>query len=82
MLIKHLKKYNINTKAIPTLALGNVGMSLYDLVKIYTQFFTDGYYINPKYIKSKTISNKIVHKTSINKKCMVINNHTLIFKIC
>ena len=67
-LANHLKKYNINTKAIPTLALGNVGMSLYDLVKIYTQFFTDGYYMNPKYIKSITINNKTVHKTHINKK--------------
>ena len=67
-LANHLKKYNINAKPIPTLALGNVGMSLYELTKIYTQFFTEGYYLNPKFIKSITINNKIVHKTTITKK--------------
>ena len=49
-LVYNLKKYNIEAFAIPSLALGSVGMSLLDLIKIYTQFFDNGYYINIRYI--------------------------------
>lgn len=67
-LSNHLKKYNIESSPIPSLALGSVGMSLYDLTKIYTQFFTEGYYMNIKFIKQITINNHILYRTTINKK--------------
>lgn len=66
-LVYNLKKYKITASPIPSLALGSVGMSLLDLVKIYTQFFDSGYYINLRYIKSLTI-NDIEHKYKPSKK--------------
>ena len=67
-LSNHLKKYNIESDAIPSLALGSVGMSLKQLVQIYTQFFTEGYYMDIKFIKKIEIDNKTKHITKINKK--------------
>ena len=51
-LVYNLKKYDIEASAIPSLALGSVGMSLLDLIKIYTQFFDSGYYITIRYISN------------------------------
>ena len=59
-----LEKYNIKTSPLPSLALGSVGMSLYDLSKIYTQFFTDGYYITPQFIEYIYVNNKIVFQNN------------------
>lgn len=73
-LSNHLKKYNIDSNAYPSLALGSVGMSLNQLAKIYYQFFSDGYYINPKYIYS--INNQ---KISIKKS--ILNDFSTINKI-
>ena len=66
----HLKKYKIEANAYPSLALGSVGISLYDLNRIYTQFFCNGYYITPKYIKSININNK-KYLNKINKKALL-----------
>lgn len=76
-LVNHLKKYNINSNAYPSLALGSVGMSLNDLVKIYYQFFSDGYYINPKFIYAINgqrikINNVIVNDKKIIKKIKLL----------
>ena len=57
-LVYHLKKYNINSKPYPSLALGSVGMSLKELTNIYYQFFNNGLYITPKYIKQIKINNQ------------------------
>lgn len=73
-LANHLKKYNISANSYPSLALGSVGMSLNELAKIYYQFFSEGYYINPKYIYS--INNQ---KISIKKQ--ILNNISIINKI-
>lgn len=51
-LANHLKKYHIEAKPLPSLALGSVGMSLQQLVRIYSQFFTEGTYLKPTYIES------------------------------
>ncbi|MDE6408420.1 MAG: penicillin-binding protein, partial [Anaeroplasmataceae bacterium] len=51
-LANHFKTYNIVANSLPSLALGSVGMSLYDLTKIYSQFFTEGIYLEFKYITS------------------------------
>lgn len=58
-LVYNLKKYNIKASAIPSLALGSVGMSLLDLIKIYTQFFNNGYYMKLRYIYQLEINNEI-----------------------
>ncbi len=57
-LANSLKDYGIRCDAIPSLALGSVGMSLLDLTKIYTQFFLDGMYVNPRCIYKITVNNK------------------------
>lgn len=57
-LSNHLKKYNIEAKSLPSLALGSVGMSLQDLTRIYTQFFTEGKYLKLRYIEQIHIDNK------------------------
>lgn len=54
----HLKMYGIDSNVTPMLALGNVGMSLYDLCKIYTQFFSSNYK-KIRIIKSIKYNNKI-----------------------
>lgn len=64
-LANHLKSYNIVAKGIPSLALGSVGMSLYDLTRIYSQFFTEGYYLNFKYIKEILKNEKIIYQRKI-----------------
>jgi membrane peptidoglycan carboxypeptidase len=66
-LVYNLKKYNIKASPIPSLALGSIGMSLIDLVKIYTQFFNSGYYTNLRYIESLII-NDIQHNYKASKK--------------
>lgn len=68
-LVNHLKKYGIQAEPIPSLALGSIGMSLYQLTKIYTQFFTEGSYLNLQFIEKITIDNKIAyisHKKAIS----------------
>ncbi len=67
-LANHLKKYNIITESIPSLALGSVGMSLYDLTKIYSQFFTEGYYLDFKFINEIYKNDKIIYKRKIKHK--------------
>lgn len=67
-LANHFKKYNIKAESIPSLALGSVGMSLYDLIRIYSQFFTEGYYLDLKYIKEINKNNKIIYKRNIKYK--------------
>lgn len=61
-LVNHLKNYNIEAKPIPSLALGSVGMSLSKLVRIYTQFFTEGTYLKPLYIESVNLDNKKIYQ--------------------
>ena len=58
-LVYNLKKYDINASAIPSLALGSVGMSLLKLVEIYSQFFNNGYYMKFRYIHQVNISNTV-----------------------
>ncbi len=64
-LANHFKNYNIKAESIPSLALGSVGMSLYDLTKIYSQFFTEGYYLELKFIKEINKNDKIIYKRNI-----------------
>ena len=58
-LVNHLKKYNIEAKPYPSLALGSIGMSLKKLASIYYQFFQKGYYVNPTFIKEISLNTKI-----------------------
>lgn len=58
-LVNHLKKYNIQAKPLPSLALGSIGMDLKKLAAIYFQFFNNGKYIKPKAICSIRLNNKI-----------------------
>lgn len=51
-LANHFKAYNIDANSLPSLALGSIGMSLQDLTRIYSQFFTEGTYLDFKYIES------------------------------
>lgn len=60
-LANHLKKYQITAKPLPSLALGSVGMSLQQLVRIYSQFFTEGTYLKPVYIEEITIDQKKIY---------------------
>lgn len=57
-LSNHLKKYNIKAKPYPSLALGSIGMSLYQLNNIYTQFFNDGIYMHTRFINKIIINDK------------------------
>jgi membrane peptidoglycan carboxypeptidase len=58
-LVYNLKKYKIKASPIPSLALGSVGMSLLDLVQIYTQFFNNGYYMKLRFISEININDTI-----------------------
>ncbi len=57
-LVNHLKKYNIDAKPYPSLALGSVGMSLKQLMCIYYQFFVEGKYIYPRFIYEIELNDK------------------------
>lgn len=61
-LANHFKIYNLQTESLPSLALGSIGMSLYDLTRIYSQFFTEGTYLDFKYIKQITRDNQVVYQ--------------------
>lgn len=68
-LANHLKKYGLSTESLPSLALGSVGMSLNQLARIYSQFFTSGEYLTFKYIDTIKTNGKTVftsHKGSTN----------------
>lgn len=70
-LANHLKKYNITTASLPSLALGSVGMSLKKLACIYFQFFDNGKYIKPKIITNIVYNSKeYIQKT----KYSIVNN--------
>ncbi|MDE5714498.1 MAG: penicillin-binding protein [Anaeroplasmataceae bacterium] len=60
-LANHLKKYKIDTDPLPSLALGSIGMSLYDLTRIYTQFFTEGKYYSLSTIRTVKVRNKVLY---------------------
>ena len=62
-LTNHLRKYGIITESLPSLALGSVGMSLYDLTRIYSQFFTEGKYLTLQFISSIIIDNRTIYNT-------------------
>ena len=73
----HLKKYGIDAKSIPSLALGSVGLSLLDLTKIYFQFFQNGYYAEPICIYKISIRNNTFYKPKLK----IINDVLLCQKI-
>ena len=77
-LANHFKKYNIEALPVPSLALGSIGMSLYDLTKIYTQFFLDGTYLNPLFIASITLDDIKYTQTP---KMEIIGNKTHFIQI-
>lgn len=58
-LVNHLKKYNIEAKPYPSLALGSVGLSLKQLISIYFQFFSEGKYVYPKFIYEIEVNGKV-----------------------
>lgn len=80
-LSNHLKKYNIKSNPYPSLALGSVGMSLYQLNNIYTQFFNDGIYMHTRFINRISIDNndniyKVKKEILLNKTiCNKIKNY-------
>lgn len=59
-LANHLKKYQIDAPSLPSLALGSIGMSLYQLTRIYTQFFTEGEYLSLHFIEQIRIKDKVL----------------------
>lgn len=61
-LSNHFKNYHIEAPALPSLALGSVGLSLYDLSRIYSQFFTEGTYLDLKFIESIQRENHIIYR--------------------
>lgn len=65
-LANHFKQYGIEAKALPSLALGSVGMSLKDLVSIYSQFFTEGFYLKQRYIENVKLNDKLIYKAFID----------------
>ncbi|MGM9969481.1 MAG: transglycosylase domain-containing protein [Anaeroplasma sp.] len=77
-LARHLKKYGIKAKPIPSLALGSVGISLQKLCNIYTQFFTEGNYIDTLFIKQINYNNKFYNYLPKTKE---LNNKTICKKI-
>ncbi len=81
-LVNHLKKYDIEANPYPSLALGSVGMSLKQLLCIYYQFFSKGYYIQPKFIKLIEIGTLIYNfktkKTSLNNPTICKKVHDLL----
>ncbi|MCM1131467.1 MAG: penicillin-binding protein [Roseburia sp.] len=60
-LANHFKAYNIKASSLPSLALGSVGMSLYDLTRIYSQFFTEGIYLEFKYIETVHREEQVIY---------------------
>ncbi|MDE5547050.1 MAG: penicillin-binding protein [Anaeroplasmataceae bacterium] len=67
-LANHFKTYNIEANSLPSLALGSVGMSLYDLTRIYSQFFTEGVYLEFKYIVSVCREEQMIYARTFNHK--------------
>ena len=74
-LANHFKNYNISADSIPSLALGSIGMSLYELTHIYTQFFTEGKYLDLKCIVSVKANNKIKYQTQLTYQILGNENH-------
>lgn len=62
-LVALLKKFGIQSEEKPTLALGNVAMSLLDLTSIYHTLSTQGNYLKPHSIKTIADQNKKIYTT-------------------
>ena len=45
-------------------------MSLYDLIEIYSQFFSDGYMLTLNFIDKIIVDNKIIYEQKTNKKAL------------
>lgn len=74
-LANHFKNYQIEANSLPSLALGSVGMSLYDLTRIYSQFFTEGTYLNFKYIEAIQRDEKTVYQRVMKHKILGVPKH-------
>ncbi len=74
-LANHFKKYNIDAKALPSLALGSVGMSLKQLICIYSQFFTDGYYLTQRFIEQIDTGDTTIYKAFVDKQELGIKKY-------
>ncbi len=69
-LANHFKAYQIEANSLPSLALGSIGMSLYDLTRIYSQFFTEGTYLDLKYIENIYRGDQILYARSPKNKSL------------
>ncbi|MBD5390759.1 penicillin-binding protein, partial [bacterium] len=69
-LSNHFKNYNIEASALPSLALGSVGLSLQELTRIYSQFFTEGTYLDFKYIESIQRENQWIYQRTYHFKTL------------
>ena len=74
-LVYHLRKYNTAAQALPSLALGSIGMSLYQLIRIYSQFFTEGLYLEPKFIETVSLDDQAVFKAHPQKKQLLKSDY-------
>lgn len=77
-LVSSLKKFNVNAKKIPSLALGSVSMPLAKLTNIYHTFSNEGKNMSNKGIKSIKINNKTVYKSQIKTKQILEKNEVFI----
>ncbi len=74
-----LKKFNINAKDEPYLALGNIAMNLETLTILYNTLSTLGVYYNNRTIKYIKNNDKVIYKSYPEKK--VILNKTITLKL-
>ncbi|MEG0314149.1 MAG: transglycosylase domain-containing protein [Erysipelotrichaceae bacterium] len=74
-----LKDFKIsNTQEVPSLALGSVNMSIYDLSSIYNTFASEGLYIKPSFIKNIIQEDKTIYERNTKTSRLLEQDETLV----
>lgn len=73
-----LKQFGIKAESNPSLALGCVNLSVYDITKIYTTFASEGLYIEPSFISQITNGKQVLYTRDTSSKQLLDRDTTLI----
>lgn len=73
-----LKQFHIEAQANPSLALGTVNLSIYDMSRIYNTFASEGIYNKPSFISHITNEKEVIYENKVNSKQLLNRDETLV----
>lgn len=73
-----LKQFDIDAESNPSLALGCVNLSVYDITKIYTTFASEGLYVEPSFISQISNGEQLLYTRDTSSKQLLDRDTTLV----